>query len=147
MSVTVGIAILAAGAAALAVGLLLWLRGRRKSVAERERDRRLAVNLVGRITEGTLLETARSPSDSKDSLLLLYRYSAAGVEYSAAQDISTLRHLVRMERCWPGQQAAVKYDPHNPSNSIIICELWSGLPEDGGKQKPGAGPSNSPREG
>ena len=47
---------------------VLWIRGWRKSAAERERERRLSVNEMGRITDGTLMEveaeSACSPPDS-----------------------------------------------------------------------------------
>ena len=114
-----------AGGVAGIAALGLALRRRKKSAAELERARRLAVNTIGRITDGVLVEATRSPDEAAG--LLYYRYSAAGVEYSAAQDGSSLRHLVPLETCWPGVQATVKYDPHNPSNSIIACEQWNGL--------------------
>lgn len=114
----------AAGVAGIAA-LGLALRRRKKSAAELERTRRLAVNTIGRITDGVLAEATHSPEEATS--LLYYRYSAAGVEYSAAQDVSSLRHLVPREICWPGTPATVKYDPHNPSNSIIVCEQWNGL--------------------
>ena len=122
--ITLGIFLLA-----IAVG---WhLRRKRKSAAERERERRLAVNAIGRLTEGLLMESDSPTSNSPDSHLLFYRYRAAGVEYSAAQDITSLRHLVPAECCVPGRPATVKYDPHTPANSILVCELWSGLPDAG----------------
>ena len=123
--ITVGIFLLA-----LVVG---WhLLRKKKSAAEREQERRLAVNAIGRLTEGFLLEGDCPDNDSPDVHLLFYRYRAAGVDYSAAQDISSLRHLIPAENCAPGRAAAVKYDPHNPSNSILVCELWSGLPDAAG---------------
>ena len=119
---------LAAWGVIVATLIFLLLRGRKKkSDAERERERRLAVNSIGRMTDGTLLEVVNSREAQKDSLLLLYRYSVSGVGYSAAQDISGLRHVVRAETYWPGVAVTVKYDSQNPSNSIVLCELWSGL--------------------
>ena len=44
-----------AGVLALLAALALWLRNRRKSAAERERERRLAINRMGRITDGILV--------------------------------------------------------------------------------------------
>src|SRR3989304_4299603 len=102
MHLTMGNTLGAAALLVLAGILVLRLRRGKKSAAERERERRLAVNAVGRLTEGTLLDTARLPNDPAASALLFYRYSAAGVEYSAAQDISALRHLAPLENCWPG---------------------------------------------
>ena len=119
----------AAGALGLLIGVVLLLRSRRKSAAERERERRLAVNATGRITDGVLVEPDPSPSDEQTtSGLVFYRYSAKGLEYSAAQDLSTLSHLTPPRGCIPGAPVQVKYNPQRPSDSIILCEQWSGLP-------------------
>ena len=123
---TIALVILGLCCMATAVGLRFR---KKKSAAERERERRLAVNAIGRLTEGLLTESDSPAADSPGSHLLFYRYRAAGVEYSAAQDITSLRHVIPAGSCVPGRNATVKYDPHNPSNSILVCELWSGLPE------------------
>ena len=125
------IALLATSGVAAGAGLWLLLRRRRKSASEMERERRLAVNSVGRMTDGTLLDAPDTAGEPKNSRLLFYRYSVAGVEYSAAQEIYGLRHVVRTETCSPGAVATVKYDPQNPYNSIVVCELWNGLGADG----------------
>ncbi len=125
------IAVLATSGIAAGAGLWLLLRRRRKSPSERERERRLAVNAVGRMTDGTLLDAPDSAGEAKNSWLLFYRYAVAGVEYAAAQEIYGLRDVFRPETCSPGAVATVKYDPKNPYNSIVVCELWNGLGADG----------------
>jgi hypothetical protein len=120
-----------AGLLAMLVGLALWLRNRRKSAAERERERRLAINQMGRITDGILVEAEAETADEQTtSGLLFYRYNAKGLEYSAAQDISGLVHLTPPGICSPGVPIQVKYHPQRPSDSIILCEQWSGLPSE-----------------
>ena len=120
-------AVLAAAGVALA-GIGLLVRGRKKiSDAERERDRRLAVNSSGRMTDGTVTEALFLGSDAPDSLLLFYRYLVAGVEYSAAQDVSSLREILPRPNYLPGEAVTIKYDPQRPPNSIVVCEQWSGL--------------------
>lgn len=110
---------------------VLWIRGWRKSAAERERERRLSVNEMGRITDGILMEVeADSGSEQTASGLLFYRYNARGLEYSAAQDISELAHLKPSAHCLLGAPVHVKYHPQRPSDSIILCEQWSGLPSE-----------------
>ena len=143
MSFAIPLAILVTCGAAVAGGLWLVLRSKKKSPGEQERERRLAVNAMGRMTDGTLLEALDSKGGSRNPVVVFYRYSVAGVEYSAAQDISGLRHVVRPETCWPGLVATVKYDPQNHSNSIVVCEMWSGLRADasGSAGKPGRSPS------
>ncbi len=131
MSLSLMIALLATSGFAAGIGVWLLLRRQRKSASELERERRLAVNAVGRMTDGTLLEPPDSTGAPENSRLLFYRYSVAGVEYSAAQEIYGLRHVVRTETCSPGAVATVKYDLQNPYNSIVVCELWNGLGTDG----------------
>jgi hypothetical protein len=119
-----------AGILTLLVGFALWLRNRRKSAAEQERERRLAINEAGRITDGILVEADAEAQQQTTSGLLFYRYNAKGLEYSAAQDISGLVHLTPPGSCLPGVPVQVKYHPRRPSDSIILCEQWSGLPSE-----------------
>ncbi len=120
-------AVLAAAGAALA-GVGLLVRGRKKkSDAERERERRLAVNASGRMTDGTVTEALFLGAEPPDSLLLFYQYLVAGVEYSAAQDVSSLREILPRANYLPGEAIMIKYDPQRPPNSIVVCEQWSGL--------------------
>jgi len=104
--------------------IVLWLRSRRKTPQEKERLRRLDVNARGRLADGELLDGTEAPPTGN---LIYYKYRASGVEYSAAQDISAISGIVQLAHCRPGDTASVKYDPRAPSNSIIVCEKWSGL--------------------
>lgn len=114
----------AAGAAALGV----WLRSRRKTPEQRERERRLRVNSVGRITDGAVIEVSELNGSGRAPMqLLIYRYDVRGVSYEASQDITHLRQFVDLHSCRIGLPTSVKYDPQNPGNSIIVCENWSGL--------------------
>jgi len=104
----------------LLLGLGLWLLFRsRTTPAERERKRRLAVNGKGRVCDASVI-------DVRDDALY-YRYSIAGVEYTASQDISGLRELLPPDPSVLIGPATLKYLPRNPANSIVICEEWSGL--------------------
>jgi hypothetical protein len=117
----------------LLLGVVLWWRREEPTPGELERRRRLQVNRVGRITNGSILELHdhAEPGDPSAPLgtgqLLLYNYNVRGVEYQAAQDISFFRHRIDFKRLAAGQPASVKYDPQNPTNSIVLCEEWSGL--------------------
>jgi hypothetical protein len=59
--------------------------------------------------------------------LLFYTYSISGVTYETAQDITGLEEQFHFNRVAAGQTASVKYDPSNPSNSILLADDWSGL--------------------
>jgi hypothetical protein len=114
--------------------------------AEIERQRRAYLNRVGRIVEGQVLEVVDHPRDPQDSKpkaapqskprpassngtqkLLYYTYSISGVTYETAQDITGLEEQAHLSRVAAGQHASVKYDPSNPSNSILLADDWSGL--------------------
>ncbi|MFQ5776967.1 MAG: DUF3592 domain-containing protein [Terriglobia bacterium] len=109
-------------------GLLLWRRRERPDAAELERRRRLHVNRAGRIVEGRIIELRHEGAgEDGDGELLVYNYTVRGVEYQAAQDIGFLPQQVDLHRLAAGQPANVKYDPQNPTNSIVLCEEWSGI--------------------
>ena len=73
--------------------------------------------------------TARLPELAESGLrrLVRYSYSIAGVTYETAQDVTGLEERLCLERIASGQPASVKYDPSNPSNSILVADDWSGL--------------------
>ncbi len=125
------------------IGVVLWLWRKPEDAEELERRRRAYVNRVGRIVEGQVLEIADQPrrpsSGTKKSKkhgalpaggvqkLLHYTYSISGVSYETAQDITGLEERLHLTRIAAGQTASVKYDPSNPSNSILLADDWSGL--------------------
>jgi hypothetical protein len=112
---------------------------------EAERKRRLHLNLIGRIAEGQVVELNEQPAephperrsrltsksrplpDMRPRYMVSYSYSISGVTYHTAQDITGLESQVRFDRLMAGQQASVKYDPANPSDSILVADDWSGL--------------------
>jgi hypothetical protein len=59
--------------------------------------------------------------------LLYYTYSISGVTYETAQDVTGLEEQSHLKRVSVGQSASVKYDPSNPSNSILLADDWSGI--------------------
>jgi hypothetical protein len=59
--------------------------------------------------------------------VVCYSYAISGVTYETAQDMTGLEERACLERVVAGQPASVKYDPSNPSNSILVADDWSGL--------------------
>lgn len=120
-------------AAALALGgvAAYALLRRQPSPDEQERKRREMLVRQGRIIDGTVIDISDlSPQESGRTLgmqLILYKYDIAGVVYECSQDVTMLRHLVNIYNCRLGFPASVRYDPHNPGNSLIVAETWSGL--------------------
>ena len=139
-----------AGLAALVlIGIIFWLRRKPEDPGEIERQRCAFLNRVGRIVEGQILEIVEHVRDSHGEKppgvlakrqpqtsgvasngtqkLLYYTYSISGVTYETAQDVTGLDIRAHLSRVAAGQTASVKYDPSNPSNSILLADDWSGL--------------------
>jgi hypothetical protein len=135
-----------AGGSILAMALLVFAFMRpHVDPEEAERRRRLHLNHIGRIAEGQVVELNEHPAapvegrrgflgsrarplpDTRPRYLVSYSYSISGVTYHTAQDITGLESQVRFHSLMAGQQASVKYDPSNPSDSILVADDWSGL--------------------
>lgn len=137
--------------------VVFWLRRKPATPNDLEHQRRAYLNRIGRIVEGQVLEVVdHGPAASSVSAgagdkkvgggpvallskrhdvthpgspqkLLYYTYAISGVTYETAQDITGLEERLHLSRVASGQTASVKYDPSNPSNSILIADDWSGL--------------------
>lgn len=68
-----------------------------------------------------------APISNGTPKLLYYSYSISGVTYETAQDVTGLEEQAHIKRISVGQSASVKYDPSNPSNSILLADDWSGI--------------------
>lgn len=123
--------VLALGIAAAVVGYALLAR-KPKTVGEGfEKERRTQLTQGGRIIDGTVIDVQEieDPATSRQMILLIYTYDVAGVAYEASQEVTKLRQFIDLYSCRLGLHASVKYDPHNPGDSIVISETWSGLRE------------------
>lgn len=121
---------LVAGAAAvlIAVVVAIFLKLRRKKdPAEVERLRRLALGRTGRITAGEITGLIEPDAENATPLQLVYRYEVSGVSYEVAQDVSTMPQVVAKAQHLVGKAISAKYEMKHPSNSIVICEDWSGI--------------------
>jgi hypothetical protein len=126
-------------AAVAAIGGAVWylLRRPRPNPEEVERARRELLASSGRITDGSITEAPsprveqrvpfEQPSDpaSFGRQVIVYNYRIAGVTYKAAQDVTALSEQVKDVRT--DLPVQVRYEPHNPANSIVVAEGWSGL--------------------
>jgi hypothetical protein len=127
-----------------AAGIASYVLTRRKPTPEElERERRDLLARSGRITDGTIMDTmintmipetrASSTSDTSTQPegsaptpdIIVYNYRIAGVTYECAQDVTTLADYVHNIRT--DLPIQVRYAPHNPANSIVVAETWSGL--------------------
>ena len=117
--------LLAIGLATAALVTYL-LRRRHKTPEEVERERRALISKIGRITDGTVIDI-NEMDGTRPTQFIIYQYDVAGVSYEASQEITYLRQFVNLHSCRLGLPTSVKYDPHNPGNSIVVSESWFGL--------------------
>jgi len=113
----------------IALGAYALLRRKPKSQNELERERRQWLDRIGRITDGTVIDVQELTQESNHhaATMLLYKYDVAGVSYECSQDVTHLRHWINLHSCRLGLPTSVKYDPHNPGNSLVVSESWMGL--------------------
>ena len=116
------------GGTAIAFAAYTLLRRKPKTAVEIERARREWLDRVGRITDGTVIDVQELTSNSHAAqTMLIYKYEVAGVSYEASQDVTYLRQWINLQSCRLGVPTSVRYDPHNPGNSMVISENWMGL--------------------
>jgi len=106
----------AVGLIALAAWIVMRVHG---TPEKRERKRRLNVHRQGRLGDAMI-------SEATDSTLY-YFYTVRGVQYTASQDVSTLREYLPADPHRLIGVSGLKYSSKNPANSILVCEEWSGL--------------------
>jgi hypothetical protein len=121
--------VLAFGAVAAIIGYALLSRKSKKPEEQVERERRTQLTLGGRIIDGNVIDVLELEDEEsgRQTILLIYTYDVAGVTYEAPQDVTHLRQFIDLYSCRLGLPASVKYDPHNPGDSLVISETWSGL--------------------
>jgi hypothetical protein len=119
---------LVAVAVSIAVIVYLMFGRKKKSASEIERQRREWLNQIGRITDGTVIDVQEiQPNGRPAATMLIFRYDVGGVSYEASQDVTQLRQMINLHSCRLGLPTSVRYDPHNPGNSIVVSEKWMGL--------------------
>ena len=105
-----------------------WLRRRRPTADEIERERRFMLSHSGRLVDGMLLDVREFQSDDGRTLTFLeYSYRIGGVDYECSQDITTITEVVNPAEVRVGFPCSVRYQQHQPPNSIVVAESWTGL--------------------
>lgn len=99
------------------LGYRAW-KNSRITPEERERLRRTALAARGKLGDASLVDMRGE--------MVVYSYAIRGVEYTASQDVSSLREYLPAEETLSGP-VWVRYDPKNPANSIVLAENWTGL--------------------
>jgi hypothetical protein len=93
---------------------------------EVERNRRDLLANSGRITDGSITDMSTNQEElPRTPQIIIYNYRIAGVSYECGQVVTALPEHVRDIRI--DLPIQVRYDPHNPADSIVVAESWSGL--------------------
>jgi hypothetical protein len=96
------------------MGLLsLFRRDRRDAEAER----RTRLLRTGRIADGTVFDVGTDDAD--EISLVFYSYNIGGVEYESSQTLDDSQRQ-RPVAYAPGASITVRYDPHQPANSVVV---------------------------
>jgi hypothetical protein len=90
-------------------------RFRKKKEDETARVARLSK--TGRIADGVVLDAT---SDSNGLITqVCYSYTIAGVQYESSQDLNPQQQKRYVDYS-PGTSITVRYDPRQPTNSLVI---------------------------
>jgi hypothetical protein len=96
------------------MGLLsLFRRGK----VDAEAARRTRLLRTGRIADGMVFDVGTT--DSGDISYIFYSYNISGVEYESSQTLDDSQ-LRRPADYTPGASITVRYDPHQPANSVVV---------------------------
>jgi hypothetical protein len=114
------------GTAAAAGVAWYFLKRPRPTPEEIERNRRDLLANTGRITDGSITDMSTNQEESsRTPQIIIYNYRIAGVSYECGQVVTALPEHVRGLRI--DLPIQVRYNPHNPADSIVVAESWSGL--------------------
>jgi len=87
----------------------------KKGDPEAERRARLLRN--GRIADGIILDTGND--DAGAIRQIYFHYEVSGVEYESSQLLDS-GQLQRQSEYFPGAHVTIRYDPHQPGNSVVV---------------------------
>ena len=89
----------------------------RRKQKETEATRRAMLLRTGRITEGTIFDITTDESGAITNVF--YSYEIGGVEYESSQTLDEVQ-LQHAADYYPGERIIVRFDPHQPTNSLVV---------------------------
>jgi hypothetical protein len=90
----------------------------RRKADDPESDRRTRLLRQGRIAEGTIVDIS-GESESGTFTQIFYSYEIGGVEYESSQVLDPSQQQRQTDYA-PGARITIRYDPHQPGNSIVV---------------------------
>jgi hypothetical protein len=88
---------------------------RKKEPVDLELQRREYLQRIGRIADGTILDTETTELGE----VVYYNYHVQGAEFESSEILSEDK-LDRLSDYSPGARVGVKFDPRNHGNSILV---------------------------
>ncbi|MGI8788506.1 MAG: DUF3592 domain-containing protein [Pyrinomonadaceae bacterium] len=89
---------------------------RKKTKVDLEAERRKFLLAKGRITDGTIIDSEISDTGEE---IVFYFYTIQGVDFESSE-ILTAEQRENPLKYAPGANVAIKFDPRNHGNSILI---------------------------
>ena len=88
----------------------------RRKKEDPEVARRVKLLRSGRIADGAVIDI---DNDANGATLIFYSYTVSGVEYESSQYLAP-DQLARKSDYSPGANITVRFDPHQPVNSVVV---------------------------
>src|ERR1017187_106390 len=109
---------LALGTIGVALASYVLLRRKPKNADDIEQERRIWLNTVGRITDGTVIDVQEIVmATNRPATMLIYQYDVAGVSYEASQDVTYLRQWINL------QSRSEEHTSELQSPMYLVCRL------------------------
>ncbi len=89
----------------------------RQKKTEGEAARVARLLRTGRIAEGTIFDISDDGQDN--AVQVFYSYSINGMDYESSQLLSDEQPSQKSNYA-PGARIIVRYDPHQPGNSVVV---------------------------
>lgn len=89
----------------------------RRDKTDPEVARRARLLGAGRISDGTIFDVGTD--EAGEITLVFYHYEISGVEYESSQMLDDAQRR-RPADYAPGAAITVRYDPHQPANSVVV---------------------------
>ncbi|MBA2733806.1 MAG: DUF3592 domain-containing protein [Acidobacteria bacterium] len=89
----------------------------RRKKADPELERRARLLQGGRITEGVIIDIGND--DSGAIRQVYFSYEVSGVEYESSQLLNDEQREREVDYS-PGARVTIRYDPHRPTNSVVV---------------------------
>ena len=89
---------------------------RRKKTGD-EAARRAQLLRAGRIAEGSIFDIVTDGAGAITQIF--YNYTINGVDYEASQSLDADQRR-RQTDYFPGAHVTIRYNPHQPGNSVVV---------------------------